>query len=43
MNRKETTKLLTEILIQDRMADRKYYAKVVAWMPLPTRYESEVE
>lgn len=29
MNRKETTKLLTEILIQERMADRKYYAKEV--------------
>jgi len=29
MKRKETTKLLTEILIQDRLSDRKYYAKEV--------------
>lgn len=29
MNRKETTKLLTEILIYDKLSDRKYYAKEV--------------
>lgn len=29
MNRKETTKLLTEIVIRDRLTDRKYYAKEV--------------
>lgn len=29
MNRKETTKLLTEILIADKLSDRKYYAKEV--------------
>lgn len=29
MNRKETTKFLTEVLIQDRLSDRKYYAKEV--------------
>lgn len=29
MNRKETTKLLTDILIHDRLSDRKYYAKEV--------------
>ena len=29
MNRKETTKLLTDILIQTRLSDRKYYAKEV--------------
>ncbi len=29
MDRKETTKLLTEILIADRLSDRKYYAKEV--------------
>lgn len=29
MNRKETTTLLTEILIHDRLLDRKYYAKEV--------------
>jgi len=27
MNRKETTKLLTDILISDALSDRKYYAK----------------
>ena len=30
MNRKETTKLLTNILIADRLSDRKYYAKEVS-------------
>ena len=30
MNRKETTKLLTDILIADRLSDRKYYAKEVS-------------
>lgn len=29
MNRKETTKLLTDILISDKLSDRKYYAKEV--------------
>lgn len=29
MDRKSTTKLLTEILISDRLSDRKYYAKEV--------------
>ena len=29
MNRKETTKFLTELLIRDRLSDRKYYAKEV--------------
>lgn len=29
INRKETTKLLTEILIADKLSDRKYYAKEV--------------
>lgn len=29
MNRKETTALLTDILISDRLSDRKYYAKEV--------------
>lgn len=29
MNRKDTTKLLTHILISDRLNDRKYYAKEV--------------
>ena len=29
MNRKDTTKLLTKILIADRLTDRKYYAKEV--------------
>lgn len=29
MDRKETTKLLTDILIADRLSDRKYYAKEV--------------
>lgn len=29
MNRKDTTKLLTEILINDKLSDRKYYAKEV--------------
>ena len=29
MTRKETTRLLTDILITDRMADRKYYAREV--------------
>ncbi len=29
MNRKETTNLLTEILISDKLSDRKYYAKEV--------------
>ena len=30
MNRKQTTKLLTDILINDRLSDRKYYAKEVS-------------
>ena len=30
MNRKETTELLTDILIHDRLSDRKYYAKEVS-------------
>lgn len=29
MNRKEKTRLLTEILLQDRLSDRKYFAKEV--------------
>ena len=29
MNRKETTKFLTEVLLYDRLRDRKYYAKEV--------------
>lgn len=29
MNRKETTKLLTQILINDKLTDRKYYAREV--------------
>ncbi len=29
MNRKETTKLLTDILINDKLSDRKYYAREV--------------
>ena len=29
MNRKDTTKLLTDILISTRLSDRKYYAKEV--------------
>lgn len=29
MNRKQTTKLLTDVLISDRLLDRKYYAKEV--------------
>lgn len=29
MNRKETTKFLTDLLIGDRLSDRKYYAKEV--------------
>lgn len=29
INRKDTTKLLTDILLQDRLRDRKYYAKEV--------------
>lgn len=29
MNRKDTTKLLTDILIADKLSDRKYYAKEV--------------
>lgn len=29
MNRKETTKFLTDLLIRDRLSDRKYYAKEV--------------
>lgn len=29
MNRKETTKFLTDLLIQDKLSDRKYYAKEV--------------
>ncbi len=29
MNRKETTKFLTDLLIHDRLSDRKYYAKEV--------------
>lgn len=29
INRKDTTKLLTDILLQDRLKDRKYYAKEV--------------
>lgn len=29
MDRKETTALLTDILIHDRLSDRKYYAKEV--------------
>ncbi len=29
MNRKETTTFLTELLIRDRLSDRKYYAKEV--------------
>ena len=29
MNRKDTTKLLTDILISDKLSDRKYYAKEV--------------
>lgn len=29
MNRKETTKFLTELLIKDRLSDRKYYAREV--------------
>ncbi len=29
MNRKEVTRLLTEVLIADRLSDRKYYAKEV--------------
>ncbi len=29
MNRKETTSFLTELLIRDRLSDRKYYAKEV--------------
>lgn len=29
MNRKETTKLLTDILVYDKLSDRKYYAKEV--------------
>lgn len=29
MNRKQTTQFLTEILINDRLSDRKYYAKEV--------------
>jgi hypothetical protein len=30
VNRKQTTKLLTDILINDRLSDRKYYAKEVS-------------
>ena len=30
MDRKQTTKLLTDILINDRLSDRKYYAKEVS-------------
>ena len=30
MNRKETTKFLTDLLIQDKLSDRKYYAKEVS-------------
>jgi hypothetical protein len=33
MNRKEITKLLTDILIADRLSDRKYYAKEVSIDP----------
>ena len=29
MNRKDTTKMLTDILISDKLSDRKYYAKEV--------------
>ena len=29
MNRKETTKFLTDLLIRDRLSDRKYYAREV--------------
>lgn len=29
MTRKETTKFLTDLLIADRLSDRKYYAKEV--------------
>lgn len=29
MNRKETTKFLTELLIKDKLSDRKYYAREV--------------
>lgn len=29
MNRKETTKLLTDVLINDKLGDRKYYAREV--------------
>ena len=30
MNRKETTKFLTDILVTDRLSDRKYFAKEVS-------------
>ena len=30
MNRKETTKLITDTLIRDRLSDRKYYAREVS-------------
>ena len=33
MERKEITKLLTEVLIADRLSDRKYYAKEVSIDP----------
>lgn len=42
MNRKETTTLLTEILIHDRLLDRKYYAKEVtldSFTTHPTRID----
>ena len=42
MNRKETTKLLTDILIQDKLSDRKYFAKEVT-LDYTTPHEKRVD
>ncbi len=42
MNRKETTKFLTELLIKDRLSDRKYYAREVT-LDYGTNHETRVD
>lgn len=42
MNRKETTKFLTELLIRDRLTDRKYFAREVT-LDYGTNHETRVD
>ena len=42
MNRKEITKFLTDLLIQDRLSDRKYYAREVT-LDYGSSHESRVD